>query len=67
MMLFNSPDIFLQAASGPHLYETCPSGNFYDYKAQALGSRCQSAKTYLEKKFATFDNCEFSFDLEGVC
>ena len=45
------------ASSGPHLYETCPSGNFYDYKAQALGSRCQSAKTYLEKKFATFDNC----------
>lgn len=48
-----------QASSGPHLYETCPSGNFYDYKAQALGSRCQSAKTYLEKKFATFDNCNF--------
>eukprot|EP00008_Paramoeba_atlantica_P010420 CAMPEP_0201498526 /NCGR_PEP_ID=MMETSP0151_2-20130828/71625_1 /ASSEMBLY_ACC=CAM_ASM_000257 /TAXON_ID=200890 /ORGANISM="Paramoeba atlantica, Strain 621/1 / CCAP 1560/9" /LENGTH=252 /DNA_ID=CAMNT_0047890169 /DNA_START=66 /DNA_END=824 /DNA_ORIENTATION=- len=44
-------------ATGPHLYETCPSGNYFDYQAQALGSRCQSAKTYLEKKFETFDDC----------
>uniref|UniRef100_A0A7S4KHV7 Proteasome subunit alpha type n=1 Tax=Paramoeba aestuarina TaxID=180227 RepID=A0A7S4KHV7_9EUKA len=43
--------------NGPHLYETCPSGNYFDYEAQAVGSRCQSAKTYLEKKFETFKSC----------
>jgi len=42
--------------TGAHLYETCPSGNYYDYKAQSIGARSQSAKTYLEKKFETFEN-----------
>lgn len=40
--------------TGPHLFETCPSGNFFEYHAQALGARAQTAKTYLEKNFATF-------------
>jgi len=42
--------------TGPHLYETSPSGNFYDYKAMAIGARSQSAKTYLEKHFQSFEN-----------
>jgi len=42
--------------TGTHLYETCPSGNFFDYKAMAIGSRSQSAKTYLERTFQTYDN-----------
>jgi 20S proteasome subunit alpha 6 len=42
--------------TGPHLYETSPSGNFYDYKAMAIGARSQSAKTYLEKNFPSFEN-----------
>jgi len=42
--------------TGAHLYETSPSGNFYDYKAIAIGARSQSAKTYLEKHFQTFEN-----------
>lgn len=33
---------------GPHIYETCPSGNYYDWKAHSIGARCQSARTYLE-------------------
>ena len=37
------------------LFETCPSGNYYDYKAQALGARSQSCKTYLEKHFEKFE------------
>ena len=41
--------------TGPHVFETSPSGNFYEYKAQAIGARSQSAKTYLEKNFETFD------------
>jgi 20S proteasome subunit alpha 6 len=35
--------------TGPHLFQTCPSGNYYEWKAMALGARSQSAKTYLEK------------------
>jgi len=40
--------------TGAHLFETCPSGNYFDYKAMAIGARSQSAKTYLEKKFDQF-------------
>lgn len=37
--------------AGSHLFETCPSGNYYEYYAMAIGDRCQSAKTYLEKNY----------------
>ena len=40
---------------GPHLYQTCPSGNLYEYRAMAIGARAQSAKTYLEKHLASFE------------
>lgn len=40
--------------TGTHLFETCPSANFYEYKAMAIGAKCQSAKTYLEKNFESF-------------
>lgn len=40
--------------AGTHLFETCPSANYYEYNAMAIGARCQSAKTYLEKNFETF-------------
>jgi 20S proteasome subunit alpha 6 len=43
-------------STGPHLYETCPSGNVFEYFAYALGDRSQSAKTYLEKHFESFEN-----------
>ncbi|EEC48337.1 predicted protein [Phaeodactylum tricornutum CCAP 1055/1] len=33
----------------PHLYQTCPSGNLYEFVASAIGARSQSARTYLEK------------------
>lgn len=35
--------------SGPHLHQTCPSGNIYEYYASAIGARSQSGRTYLEK------------------
>jgi len=41
---------------GAHLYETDPSGNYYDYKAQSIGARSQSARTYLEKHYQSFEN-----------
>ena len=34
---------------GAHVYQTCPSANFYDCKAMSIGARSQSARTYLEK------------------
>lgn len=40
--------------TGTHLFETCPSANYYEYHAMAIGARCQSAKTYLEKNFESF-------------
>ncbi|CAM9315133.1 unnamed protein product, partial [Sphacelaria rigidula] len=44
--------------TGPHLFQTCPSGNYFEYLAMAIGARSQSAKTYLEKHFESFENCE---------
>ena len=38
----------------PHLYQTCPSGNLYEYYASAIGARSQSARTYLEKHAPSF-------------
>lgn len=35
--------------TGPHLHQTCPSGNVYEYYASAIGARSQSGRTYLEK------------------
>mmetsp|Transcript_13269 Transcript_13269/g.25438 ORF Transcript_13269/g.25438 Transcript_13269/m.25438 type:complete len:277 (+) Transcript_13269:60-890(+) len=42
-------------ATGAHLYYTCPSGNYFEYKAMAMGARSQAAKTYLERKYETFE------------
>lgn len=41
--------------TGPHLFQTCPSGNYFEYLAMAIGARSQSAKTYLEKHFEEFE------------
>eukprot|EP00945_MAST-04E_sp_MAST-4E-sp1_P006761 g6761.t1 len=42
--------------TGPHIYETSPTGQYYEHKAQGIGSRSQSARTYLEKVYTTFDD-----------
>jgi 20S proteasome subunit alpha 6 len=43
--------------NGPQLYETCPSGNSYHFKAQAIGARSQSARTYLERTYEGYMQC----------
>ena len=43
--------------AGPHLYQTCPSANFFDCKCMAIGARSQSARTYLEKFLDEFPHC----------
>jgi len=39
---------------GPHVYQTCPSANYYDCKSMAVGARSQSARTYLERHIEEF-------------
>ena len=42
---------------GPHLLQTHPSGDIWSFKATAIGSRSQSARTYLEKHYEKFPDC----------
>lgn len=44
--------------TGPHVFNTDPSGNFYEYKAFGIGNRSQASKTYLEKHFEEFADLE---------
>ena len=44
---------------GPHIYQTCPSANYYDCKAMAIGARSQSARTYVEKHLDKFLDCMY--------
>ena len=37
--------------TGPHLYQTCPSGSYYEYKAIAIGARSQARSRCLVKAF----------------
>jgi 20S proteasome alpha/beta subunit len=42
--------------TGPHLFEFSPAGTAFEYYAHSIGARSQSAKTYLEKNFESFEN-----------
>ena len=44
--------------TGPHLFEFTPSGNCHEYYAMSIGARSQSAKTYLEKHYEEFEDCD---------
>eukprot|EP00928_Gymnodinium_smaydae_P007166 TRINITY_DN1258_c0_g2_i1.p1 TRINITY_DN1258_c0_g2~~TRINITY_DN1258_c0_g2_i1.p1 ORF type:complete len:263 (-),score=71.90 TRINITY_DN1258_c0_g2_i1:59-847(-) len=46
--------------TGPRLFETCPSGNYFEYHAMAIGGRSTSAKTYLEKHFESIKTADAS-------
>jgi len=43
--------------TGPHLFQTQPSGEYYECQAMAIGSRSQTSKTYLEREFGSFPEC----------
>jgi 20S proteasome subunit alpha 6 len=43
--------------TGPHLFATEPSGNYYEYVAMAIGARSQTSRTYLEREFQGFERC----------
>merc|ERR1711907_667366 len=40
--------------TGPHLFNTEPSGVYSEYKATAIGARSQAARTYLERTFESY-------------
>ena len=42
--------------TGPRLFRTCPSANFYEYNCVAIGSRCQGATTFLENNMEKLAN-----------
>eukprot|EP01006_Ploeotia_vitrea_P063357 TRINITY_DN85385_c0_g1_i1.p1 TRINITY_DN85385_c0_g1~~TRINITY_DN85385_c0_g1_i1.p1 ORF type:complete len:248 (+),score=20.02 TRINITY_DN85385_c0_g1_i1:31-774(+) len=42
--------------NGPHIFQTCPSGQYYNYYATAIGARSQSARTYLERNYESFED-----------
>lgn len=44
-------------ASGPHVWQLCPSANYFDCKAMSIGARSQSARTYLERNLDKFHDC----------
>ncbi|ORY30031.1 20S proteasome subunit [Naematelia encephala] len=46
--------------TGPHLYEFSPSGTAFEYYAHSIGARSQSAKTYLEKNFESFESADLA-------
>ncbi|XP_017475242.1 PREDICTED: proteasome subunit alpha type-1 [Rhagoletis zephyria] len=37
---------------GPHIFQVDPSANFFNCKAMSIGSRSQSARTYLERNIS---------------
>jgi len=43
---------------GPHIFQTCPSSNYYDCRAMAIGARSQAARTYLEKFLNELRDCD---------
>eukprot|EP00088_Acartia_fossae_P036900 TRINITY_DN380_c0_g2_i1.p1 TRINITY_DN380_c0_g2~~TRINITY_DN380_c0_g2_i1.p1 ORF type:complete len:284 (-),score=75.42 TRINITY_DN380_c0_g2_i1:88-939(-) len=43
---------------GPHIFQTCPSANYYDCRAMAIGARSQAARTYLEKFLDQLGDCD---------
>ncbi|ETE67788.1 Proteasome subunit alpha type-1, partial [Ophiophagus hannah] len=45
---------------GPHIFQTCPSANYFDCKAMSIGARSQSARTYLERHMTEFAECNLN-------
>ncbi|OMH80196.1 putative proteasome subunit alpha type-6 [Zancudomyces culisetae] len=49
-------------STGPHLFEFSPSGIISEYYAYSIGSRSQTARTYLERHYQSFANDNGSGD-----
>lgn len=44
--------------TGPHLFEFLPSGSVLEYVGTAIGARSQAGRTYLERNFEQFADCD---------
>ncbi len=67
---------------GPHLYQTSPNAEYFEYfvfiffitysnitfppQAYAIGAKSQPAKTYLEKNYKAFLNCNLFSHVPSV-
>jgi 20S proteasome subunit alpha 6 len=51
--------------TGAHLFQTDPSGNYYEFRSMAMGARSQSAKTYLERNYQRFPERELKSGERG--
>ncbi|XP_065313169.1 proteasome subunit alpha type-1-like isoform X2 [Gordionus sp. m RMFG-2023] len=49
---------------GPHVFQLCPSANYYDCKSMAIGSRSQAARTYLEKYTKEINQSDYNCLIE---
>ena len=45
---------------GPHIFQTCPSANYFDCRAMSIEARSQSARTYLERHMSGFTECNLN-------
>lgn len=46
-------------SQGSHIYQLCPSANYFDCKSMAIGARSQSARTYLERNLDKFSESSY--------
>ncbi|XP_066922588.1 proteasome subunit alpha type-1-like [Clytia hemisphaerica] len=46
-------------SQGSHIYQLCPSANYFDCKSMAIGARSQSARTYLERNLDKFQESSY--------
>jgi len=44
---------------GSHIYQLCPSANYFDCKSMSIGARSQSARTYLERNLDKFPESSY--------
>ncbi|CAD7677407.1 unnamed protein product [Nyctereutes procyonoides] len=45
---------------GLHIFQTCPSANYFDCRAMSIGACSQSAHTYLERHMSGFMECNLN-------
>jgi len=44
--------------AGPHLFETRPSGDYFEYEGFSIGDKSQSSRTYFENNLDKYKNCD---------
>ena len=44
----------------PHIFQTCPSANYFDCRSMSIGAHSQTACTYLERYMSKFLECNLN-------